>query len=178
MRRPLVALLLFSGCAFGITAPDPDRPRSKMPECDTGKGLVVLDATVAAAAGLLALSLLDSEPGIALVPASIGAVYAAGAIKGNASANKCKRAITEYQAYVASRAPSPMPGELRVPRLAAPAPEAPPEPPAAAVASPTPADATVPAAASAPPAPRPAAPVPPATRPADDEWAEFWREVE
>lgn len=104
MHRWLVVLLLFSGCAFGLSGPDPDRPRNQPPKCDTGKGLVVLDGVVAATSGILALSLAgDTEPAIALLPASIGALYLAGAITGNSKVNRCRAATSEYEQYTAAR---------------------------------------------------------------------------
>src|SRR5262245_16834701 len=97
MHRWLLVLLSISGCAFGIAGPDPDRPRSQMPKCDTGKGLVMLDGVMAATAGVIAISLAgETEPAIALLPLSIGAIYAGGAVRGNSNANKCRKAMGEW----------------------------------------------------------------------------------
>lgn len=165
-----------------------------MPVCDTGKGPVVLDSVVAVMSGLIALSILDDEPGIALVPASIGALYAAGAVKGNISANRCREAMGEYESYLASRTPVPTDDEPRsggLVRAPEPAPEPGPEAesaPATAAVPPTPAatpstpaaaPAATPASVATPAAAaKPAAPAKPTARAADDEWADFWREVE
>jgi len=108
MHRWLLVMLLFSGCAFGISAPDPDRPRNQMPRCDSGKGLVALDGAMAATAGLVALSLAgETEPAVALLPLSIGAIYAAGAIRGNRNANQCRAAMSDFESYVAARETMP-----------------------------------------------------------------------
>ena len=91
MRCWLAVMLLLSGCAFGLSGPDPDAPRSKRPNCDTGKGLVALDGAMAATSGLVALSIAgDSEPAVALLPLAIGSIYAAGAIRGNINVNGCR----------------------------------------------------------------------------------------
>lgn len=190
MHRAVVVLLLVSGCAFGIEGPDPSRPRSQMPRCDTGKGLVVLDGVMAATAGALALSLVDtSEPAVALLPASIGALYLAGAVRGNGAANRCRAAMDDFESYQAARDTLPPPDEEPRPRPRPPeGPMTPASQPAAAAsvaAAPAPAPA-VPATVAPPPAPAatpvaaPATPAP-ARRPApapDDDWSAFWREVE
>ncbi len=193
MHRAVVVLLLVSGCAFGIEGPDPARPRSQMPRCDTGKGLVVLDGVMAATAGALALSLVDtSEPAVALLPASIGALYLAGAVRGNGAANRCRAAMDDFESYQAARDTLPPPDEEPRPRPRPPeGPMTPASQPAAAAsvvaapAAPAPAPA-VPATVAPPPAPAatpvaaPATPAP-ARRPApapDDDWSAFWREVE
>ena len=96
MHRLLVALLLTQGCAFGIEGPDPNRPRSQMPKCDTGKGAVALDGTMATLAAIVALSLVsEDESAVALVPLGIGSIYAAGAISGNSAANRCRAAMSD-----------------------------------------------------------------------------------
>jgi outer membrane biosynthesis protein TonB len=204
MQRWGVVLLVITGCGFGVTGPDPDRPRSKVPICDTGKGPVVLDGAMAAVAGVVALSLAgDSEPAIALVPLSIGAIYLAGAVRGNSNANKCRRAMGEFESYASGR--DTQPSDERVGRLRPPEPEQPAEyappvaassvaPPAPRIApTPPPAPAPVPAPAQQAPAsaPAPAAAPPSAPRPApakaappapasddDRDWSAFWREVE
>jgi hypothetical protein len=188
MHRWLVVLLLYSGCAFGLSGPDSDRPRSKMPQCDTGKGLVVLDGVMATAAGLVALSLAgENEPAVALLPAGLGALYLGGAISGNRSVNKCRAAMTEYETYMASgsmRPPVDVPDEQPIapPRRAPIATTQQAAAPVAAIAEPTqPAIAVPPQApAASPPAvPKPAGKPAPAPKQQDQaDWSEFWREVE
>ncbi|HEU4611395.1 MAG TPA: hypothetical protein VFS15_04940, partial [Kofleriaceae bacterium] len=165
--------------------------------CDTGKGLVLLDGVMAATAGVIALSLVDTnEPAIALLPASIGALYVAGAVSGNGAANRCRAAIDDYESYQAARdavppadddeprprprlperpmAPASQPAAsvATAPATAAPAPAAPSNVPPAA-----PAAAPVAAPAPASPARRPA-PAPAPASASDDDWSAFWREVE
>lgn len=108
MSRWLVALLCTSGCAFALSGPNPERPANQAPRCDTSKGLVALDAVVAGAMGLLALSLAssDTDPEIALLPTAIGALYVGGAFSGNSKVNKCRVAMDEF---TASREPERMP---------------------------------------------------------------------
>jgi len=202
-------MLLFSGCAFGLSGPDPDRPRSQQPKCDTGKNLVALDGTVAAVAGAFALSLAgDTEPAVALLPLSIGAIYAAGAIRGNSNVNKCRAAMAEYESYSAARETLRPPVEEVEPGREEPDREplasrgsAPPQPlqpsvqPLAPASAPAPLPATVPAqppdpvvapapvaaparAAAAPPAAKPGKQPPAAKREPADDWSDFWREVE
>jgi hypothetical protein len=199
MQRWGVVLLVITGCGFGITGPDPDRPRSKVPVCDTGKGPVVLDGAMAALSGVVALSVAgDSEPAVALLPLSIGAIHLAGAVRGNSNANKCRKAMGEFESYADAR--DTMPASERAGRLRRPEPEQPAEyaPPVAAsttappaprlaptpppAAAPAPAPAPVPAPAATAPSgarPAPAKPAPPAPASDDDrDWSAFWREVE
>ena len=214
MRWWLSVMLLFSGCAFGLSGPGADHPRSKMPKCDTGKGLVVLDGAMAATAGAVAISLAgENESSIALLPLGIGALYVAGAVSGNTKVNKCRQAMADYEEYLAARealpagAVPPAHDEdddddedgVRVPRRTV---LPPPEPasqtltpaapttlatrqPAQAPVAPQPQAAPPPAPAQpvvATPAPATKAPARPAKpapkQAADDDWSDFWREVE
>lgn len=108
MSRSLLAALvsssLLGGCAFSLSGPDPSRPRNRAPECDTSKGLVVLDGLMATAMGVATLALVNEpEPGIALLPLTLGAVYLGGAVKGNSAVNKCREATNEYQGAETAR---------------------------------------------------------------------------
>ena len=99
MSRWLAAAVVLGcwGCAFTLDGPDPNRPRNYVPKCDTSKGLVALDGVMATALGVTALSLTsESEPAIALVPLGLGALYLAGAVSGNRTANACQAAIDDY----------------------------------------------------------------------------------
>ena len=190
MQRWGVVLLLITGCGFGISGPDPDQPRSKVPICDTGKGPVVLDGAMAAVSGIVAISLLESEPVAALLPLSIGAIYLAGAMRGNSNANKCRKAMGDYESYMAARETMPageQVGRLRPPEPKQPVEYAPPitastTPPPAPRLAPTPppaaAPAPVPAPAPAPSAAKPAAKTAPPPADGDRDWSAFWREVE
>lgn len=195
MHRVVVVMLLISGCAFGIDGPDPERPHSQIPRCDSGKGLVVLDGVMAATTGVVALSLVDTEePAVALIPAALGALYIAGAVTGNRAANRCREAMTDFESYQASR--DMMPGLDEDTGLARGRPPVGPGVPvhvptapasvATAPASPAPAPApATPATAVPPPGPSgpavtspPSAPARAPAEPADDDWSAFWREVE
>ncbi len=108
MSRSLLAALvsgsLLGGCAFSLSGPDPSRPRNRAPECDTSKGLVVLDGLTATAMGVATLALVNEpEPGIALLPLALGAIYLGGAIRGNTAVNKCREATEEYQGAETAR---------------------------------------------------------------------------
>lgn len=185
MHRCAVVLLLYSGCAFGLSGPDQNQPRWKVPQCDTGKGLVALDGVMAATSGVVALSLAgESEPALALLPVAIGTIYLAGAIRGNSNVNKCRKAIGEYESYAVSRDTmraiendDQRPAQERPPitaRVDQPAPPATTGPaPVAPASGPMPAPAVAPA-----PAPRGAAKPPPVPAAPDDDWSEFWREVD
>jgi hypothetical protein len=195
MHRLLVALLLVSGCAYGIDGPDPDRPRSEPPQCDTGKGLVLLDGVMAGVAGLVAISVADDSPGVALLPLGIAALYLGGALKGNRNADRCRAARSDYESYLAARetlederrvrppvqaatiptsAPPASPSAVPTPTTAAPIASGPvsPTPPPPAMSPPV---SSAPAPAPAPPARAPAKPRP--TPEPDDDWSAFWREV-
>jgi hypothetical protein len=195
MHRLLVALLLVPGCAFGIKAPDPDRPRSQPPVCDSGKGAVAIDGLMAGVAGIVAVSIVEDAPGAALIPLGIGALYLGGALKGNSNANKCREARADFESYVAARETLDMP--RRRPSLedpdatpltsmpARPMPTASVPAPALVVPvppAPTPQPvASVPVPAGPAPAPAPRAPAKPQPQPKpepDDDWSAFWREVE
>ncbi len=92
-----VALLGFTGCAFTLDGPDPDRPRNRVPTCDTSKGLVALDGVMATALGIVALGATSaSEPAIALVPLGLGALYVGGAVSGNKAVDRCRAAMNDY----------------------------------------------------------------------------------
>ncbi|HEY5946361.1 MAG TPA: hypothetical protein VIV40_12750 [Kofleriaceae bacterium] len=223
MHRWVAVMLLFSGCAYGLSGPDPDRPRGKPPNCDTSKALVALDGLMAGVSGVVALSLAqESEPAVALLPLSIGAIYAGGALRGNTRVNKCREAMSEYESYASARDtlgahPQPEYADEREPAVgaqphgetvrgpsapvASAAPLVPPAPGVAVAPAPTaaPPTAAPPTAAPVPTAPTPvaAAPAPvaapppaptakaPSKAPAkkappkhDDDWSDFWREVE
>jgi hypothetical protein len=204
MQRWLAVLVLFSGCAFGLSGPDPDRPRGRMPKCDTSKALVAVDGAMALTSGLIAVTLADtSEPAVALLPLSIGAIYLAGAVRGNSNVNKCRAAMSEFENYTAARYTMPEGGASaqREDEEELPQREVTPPPHTEMIKQPAPVASTAVATAPqpqqrvipAPPAPVPApapAPAPtakapaaksaakPAPKQADDDWSDFWREVE
>jgi hypothetical protein len=210
MSRSLLAALvsssLLGGCAFSLSGPDASRPRNRAPECDTSKSLVVLDGLMATAMGVATLALVNEpEPGIALLPLALGAVYLGGAVKGNSAVNKCRDAMNEYQGAETARdtlanmddpyddeplpaprprTPAPVPATNVVPPAArpvnpyagaAPYPQAPGQAPYPQAPTSQP-PAQPPAQRPAPPPQQPAAAAP-ARAPDDDDWTDFWREV-
>lgn len=100
MTRWLAAALLVAwcGCGFALDGPDPNRPRHKVPICDTSKGLVVLDGLMATTLGVAAMALLaNDEAAGALIPLTLGAIYLGGAVSGNKAVDECKQEITAYE---------------------------------------------------------------------------------
>lgn len=175
-RWLLAALLVFSGCAYALSGPEPGRPRNQVPECDTSKGLVVLDGAMATTMGVVTLSMVSgTEPAVALLPLAIGAIYLGGAVKGNAAVNRCRVAMDEYARYPGDRfvaddadddRPRRSASRVENPTVQAAMPQAPPSRPA-------------PAPQAQPALQPPAQPAPARPQPADGEtdWSDFWREV-
>jgi hypothetical protein len=164
-----------TGCAFSIQGPSPDRPRNQIPKCDTGKGLVALDGVMATSSGIVAMSLVANDLGAAaLLPLGIGALYLAGAVHGSRAADACRAEIDEFESSLAARDTL----RLNAPEPPQPRPavvDAQPQPPIPVAVQPPP--PPPPQQAPAPPPPKPAAK--PAPKPKqDDDWRDFWREVE
>ena len=137
-RLLLFAFMLSAGCSFALAGPDPARPRGKPPQCDSGKGLVTLDALVATGLGIGGLSLLSSSDssshGAAVVPLLLGALYTGAALRGNSVVNACREEQATFVAYQQEPAAPPLPPKPRVvasapPPVVSPAPEPKPEPP-------------------------------------------------
>ena len=182
MPRWVLPIILVTGCAFSIQGPSPDRPRNQIPKCDTGKGLVALDGVMATASGIVAMSLVANDLGAAaLLPLAIGGIYIAGAVHGSRAADACRAEIDSFESNLAARdtirindpddeQPRPRPAAVDaqppVPLPVAPPPP-PPQPPIPVVQAPAP---------QQPAAQKPAAK--PAPAPKDDDWSDFWREVE
>jgi hypothetical protein len=140
-------LILLSGCSLTLSGPDPNRPRTKPPACDTGKSLVALDGALAATAGLVALGIATSDDGAAAVaPALLGSLFLLSAVHGNSTVDACRRDMESFASAMA----------------------VPPEPPIAQLPPP------VQPAVMSPPPPVVPPPPPPA---ANDRWSAFWREV-
>jgi hypothetical protein len=161
-------LLLLTGCSLTLSGPDPNRPRNKMPACDTSKSLVALDGVMAAALGTTALAIAGGNDSSAAVgPAVFGALYLVSAIHGNSVVNDCHREMENYDQAMAARdivppvRPAVM-GPSMTPPVMTPPPVVAPQP----VVAPPPADE-----------PAPAPPPQPAPRAAGDRWSAFWREV-
>jgi hypothetical protein len=198
MARWLVALVVaVSGCGFSLSGPDPDRPHDRLPECSTSKAAVAVDGVMAGILGVTTLLVVSEEPGVALLPLAIGALYVASAISGNRSVDRCREAMNEFAArysdgrHIVAGHPDddvspPRRPMLRPPGTPGPVAPAPPLPGAVAPTSPSP---THGAAPPAPPAPSTAVPPAPSSAPppgatakrpparVDDDWSEFWQEV-
>lgn len=204
-RRYLAVLSLISvtGCSLALSGPDAKRPPNRVPHCDTGKGLIAVDAvagSVLATTSLVALS--DDESGIALVSGLVAAAYLGATLVANGKVNACREAFAAYRGPGDDgddRDPDDEPTRTASSGTSAPRPALPPAyaAPAPAATAPAPVVAPPPAAvapiapASAPPTPTaaPAAPAsPPAkdkrtaprSKPGDDEsldWRDFWTEV-
>lgn len=183
----LVALLVTTaligaGCGFSLSGPDPQRPHSEMPKCDTGKGAVVLDGVMATVASVVALALVaNDESAGALIPAGIAAAYIGGAVHGSRAVDECRAAQDQWASEMAARdtlahTPPPVddepPARKPVQRIEAPVPPV----PVAEVPSPP----QPPAETQPPPPPQKQVPPPPKQAPpaSDDAWSEFWREVQ
>lgn len=185
MPRWVLAFILLSGCAFSISGPPPDRPRNQIPKCDTGKGLVALDGVMATTSGIVAMAFVANDLGAAaLLPLAIGAVYLGGAIHGNKAADECRVAMDEFESSIAAR------DTLRVidnenegqpyPRRAAV--DAQPLPPIPVQPPPQQQPVAPPPQPQQQPPPQQPQPKAPAKQPApkqdDDDWGDFWREVQ
>lgn len=181
MPRWVLAFILLSGCAFSISGPPPDRPRNQIPQCDSGKGLVALDGLMATTAGIVAMAVVADDGGAAaLLPLAIGAVYLGGAVHGNRAADECRVAMDEFESSLAAR------DQIRAideqnerprPRPAAVDSQPTPPIPVRVVQAPQPAPPAPPV--QAPQQSQPKAPVKQPPPPAkDDDWTDFWREVQ
>ena len=171
-----------------MTRPDPDRPRDKAPVCDTGKGSVALDGTMAGILGITSLALLgssnSSSQGTAIVPAIFGAIYIASAVHGNSVANECRKAMEEYAAGAAAPPTSAAVLAAR-PQASGLRPQASEEDPRPRPRHPKPAPAPDPDSDSGPEARglRPEASAAPAAAKAAEPatpsspWIDFWKEV-
>jgi hypothetical protein len=178
MTRWSVLLGLVAGCSFTLSGPDPNRVRSKLPECDTSKALVVVDSVLAAAAGITALSLGGDSGGAAIAPALLGALFVGSAIHGSHVVDECRQANAEYVAENRPRRLPPVARDMDRDDED----QAPPRPPVHAAVAPPPGPAPAGEPAPAPPAPTPppaaAAQPAPAPHPAPIEiWVDFWKEV-
>lgn len=181
MPRWVLAFILLSGCAFSISGPPPDRPRNQIPKCDSGKGLVALDGVMATTAGIIAMAVVANDGGAAaLLPLAIGTVYLGGAVHGNRAADECRVAMDEFESSLAARdtIPNLDSNEQPAPRPRHAAVDAQPAPPIPVMQPqplPPPVQQQPPPQQQPQPQPRP--PVKQAPKQNDD-WGDFWREVQ
>jgi hypothetical protein len=182
----LVVTLAAPGCSFGLSGPDPERPRDELPKCSTGKGAVFLDGLMATLLGVGGLAAVDDDSSTGAALVATGALFAASAYRGNRVANECREAFDEYAQRV-----SPMPyiadRPATRPVIARPVVKKPVATPSAPAMPDVQADVRVPEPApqaeepvaeppQVPPVPRPKAP--PKPKPAgEDDWSAFWRET-
>lgn len=156
-------LLLLTGCSLTLSGPDPNRPRTKQPVCDTSKSLVALDGVMAATMAVVGVAAAgSSNSSSAVVPALLSALFIGSAIHGNNIVNECHREMENYDQVMAARdIEPPVRPPLGPPGMAAPQPAPQPEaPPSAEEPEPQPAQAPAPAA-----------------QPSNDRWSAFWREL-
>jgi hypothetical protein len=143
-------LLLLTGCSLTLSGPDPNRPRSKQPTCDTRKTLVALDGVMTGALAIIAVAAAsNNDGGAAVAPGLLAAAFLGSAIHGNNVVNACHQDFEAYDQAMAA--------QQIVPALQ-PQPQPQPQPP--------------------PPPPTQQQPEPPPTaQAAADPWQAFWREV-
>jgi hypothetical protein len=84
---PAVALAL-GGCALTLSGPAADRPRDRVPRCDTSKGLVATDAILGSVLGVAALAMLGEGAGEgALLSGALGTGFILSAVSANGRVN-------------------------------------------------------------------------------------------
>lgn len=193
MVRTIAVLICVGGCSFAIGGPDPNRPATTAPTCDTSKGLVGLDTVTAVVSGVVGLAALSGHSdGVAGGALLTSALYGGSALRANAAVDHCRAAFRDYEVTMAGLAAT------RAPAIAA-KPQDPYEA-AAVAAQPPPAPKPAPAPKAEPePAPqiatfkddddfhlsvgepepgRPAKLEPRPAKPAStDVWRDFWRGV-
>jgi hypothetical protein len=94
-------VVMASGCALAVQAPNPDRPRDEVPKCDTGKGLVAADGLMASLLGISSIGAFSGdETGTGIALAAASALFVASAMRGNNAANACRGAYEEYNVHL------------------------------------------------------------------------------
>jgi hypothetical protein len=163
-----------SACSLALSGPGPF-VAGRVPVCDTGKGLVVVDGTLGGLFSLSALALFSNnlEEG-AILPGLLAAAFIGAATHGNSNVNACVEAMNDFQLTLEEQQPAPR----RLPKKRRPGPraKATPETPAIA-ATPTSTPAPPAATPAATPAPSPGAPRPAAPPAPASPWRDFWSEV-
>jgi hypothetical protein len=105
-------LILLSGCSLTLSGPDPNRPRTASPTCDTGKSMVAVDGTLAATTGLVAIGMASNDDGAAaVVPAVLASLFLLSAIHGNSTVDACRRDMDNFASAMAA---PPMPAQMPV----------------------------------------------------------------
>jgi hypothetical protein len=168
----VLACVCTTGCSLALSGPHAKPPRNEPPQCDTGKGVVTLDAIAGVGFGITAAAMAGSNTNssAAFIPAAVAAAYFGAALRGNGVVNDCRKAMEEYSAPPPASAP-PSYGE-----------ETPMRSLAHARLAPTPA-VVMPQPQLQPPQPESPQPEPPPSQPATpssaggDPWVDFWKEV-
>ncbi len=168
----VVVACALSACSLSISAPAANRRRNQLPECDTGKGLVAIDALAAVGFGVGGLAALSEEEGIGAIALVGAALFTAAALHGSNNADKCKAAIEDYGKEMAALAP-PAEEITQTPRRR----RRPAPPPPDEIVEEL--DPSPPVASTPKPEPRPEPKPEPEPRPARGvrDWSQFWREV-
>jgi len=169
MRTSALALsaLLIGGCAvINASGPDEHRPPWQPPRCNEGKASVAVDGIIAGALAFAAIVAARDSVEVTAGTGAVGGLFLGSALAGNASANRCRKAMDDYVAIARQTEPAPQ-GPWRLPSTVAAKPPPPPAP------SPSPSPSPPPSPAPAP-APSPSPSPPPST---DDDWHDFWHEV-
>jgi hypothetical protein len=180
----VLVVLGLGGCSLSISAPAANRKKYQVPECDTGKGFVAIDALAAVGFGIGGLAALSEEQGTGAIALVGAALFTAAALHGSSNADKCREAYADYTKEANSIAPQVeeiVRRPRKRPRKVEPEPEPDEEPdpidatdvpqPATDLASRKPSEVGT---APAKPEPRPDPPLPKRSR---DDWSQFWREV-
>ena len=160
----MLLIIALPACSLALSGPPANRVRGDAPRCDTGKGMVALDAIAGTAAMIGGAAALSGNNGAAAtVPLAIGTAFLLSALHGNAVVDSCRGAMDQYAEELRSSPPiaaRPQPPIEAVQADAQVAPD-PDVQPKLDIRQPAP--------------PVPAAPVAPAA--ANDPWHDFWREV-
>ncbi len=189
LASALIVALSSAGCAaLAAKAPDPDRPVDQPPECNDGKGGVVVDGLMATALGLGTIAFAANGEGSGAAIFGLGALaYGISASAGSSSANKCRAANDDYVVMLERRDAESQAASAGIGGL--PFADADEDTPLATVRPPVAVAPAVPTRTVAPPRPPTPTSVPPPAPAGDgtddpssaevdaDAWSDFWKEV-
>jgi len=100
--------IMMTGCSlFSARRPGADWQAKTAPDCNTGKGTVFLDGTMAVVLGIASLVAASEDGAVAALALVGAAAYAGSAGFGSSSANKCRAAIGEHEEYLEQLAVGP-----------------------------------------------------------------------
>jgi hypothetical protein len=102
-RSASVLLVLLAGCSLSISGPAHNRKSGELPRCDTGKGLVALDALMAVGFGIGGLAALGEDQGTGAIALVGAALFTAAALHGSSNADKCRNAFEAYAKETGTR---------------------------------------------------------------------------